>query len=108
MKDYNWLFYVHITSTIISLLSWLLIDWVLIAIGIILFYLQPYVIGTCVLTKAQFKGKERSFYTYYLRKWGFNVTYEQVRAVIEYTFPPVVFCLALLWQLLLKHRPLLF
>jgi hypothetical protein len=100
----------HLFIVIFLWTSWFLLDYKIVILGMVLFYLQIIIFGDCVLTAKQYKGnKTHSFYAYLFRKIGFkNVKDDTMNFVAIYIFPGIIVALALIWQLLLKNTPLIY
>lgn len=99
----------HLLIVIFFWASWLLLDYKIVILGAVLFFLQILIFGDCVLTARQYKGnKSHSFYAYLFRKLGFKVTDKTMNFVAIYIFPFVIVALALIWQLLLKNPPFIY
>jgi len=98
---------VHLALVLLAWCSWFLFNWIILVIGAGLYYLQLKIFGNCVLTKAQFKDKEASFHDYILRKIGIKFNPKKMIFFTDYLFPLTILSFMVLWQLLLKHKPIL-
>jgi hypothetical protein len=98
----------HATFILAFCLSPFLLNWRIIFVLIILYYLQLAILGNCILTMLQFKEKYRTttFYSYVLELFGFRLDRHKVRIVVDYYLPWIVFLTALIYQVFLGHRVL--
>ncbi len=108
---YGLLFWLHATVIVIAYLSWLLLDWYWVIAAFALYQLQLFVLGDCILSRAQFgrirpDGSQSSFCYQYLSWMGF--TDRQFTVFSDYIMPPVTISLAVIGQLFLGLRPLWF
>lgn len=90
----------HFIVIVLALLSPFLFSWEVIAVFIILYYLQLYVFGNCILTIKQFKEKDRdtSFHWYLLNSVGFNFSKRSVRIFVDYYLPWILLITAVVYQ----------
>lgn len=98
----------HATVILAFYLSPFLLNWKIILILIIFYYLQLAILGHCILTKLQFREKYRTttFYSYILGLLGFHPEHDKVRTVVDYYLPWIVLLIALIYQVFLGHRVL--
>lgn len=108
-NDYGLIFWAHLIVVLTVYLSWFLLDWRLIGLVVILYYLQLLILGNCVLTTLQFKGKNRdtTFYWYYLDKMGLKFSKTKVRLVVDFIIPPLLILIAVTYQLILNNSPVI-
>jgi len=104
-----WITPFHLAVVLLAWASPVFFRWPLIIAGIGLFYLQILIFGKCLLTRWQFRTKERqaNFYYFLLVKLGFRPSLATVRLVAGGIVPWLVFGLALLLQLGFQLRPLI-
>ena len=83
-----------------------LISWKIIAVIVILYYVQLLILGNCVLTLWQFEERDRttSFNAHVLEMMGFHPDRERLRIVVDYIIPWFVFVTAILYQVVLGHH----
>jgi len=103
------LFWIHVLTIFVFILSPFLFNWKIILLGIFLYYIQIFFLGNCILTTLQFgkKKKDKSFYHYLLTKIGINLNENKVNFFIIYIKPWILFLFALVLQIILKFSPLL-
>ena|SRR3989344_3983625 len=108
-KDFGFLFWLHLLLLIIAYFSPLLFRWQIIAIGVLLLYVQQILIDGCFLTHFQF-GRDRymTFYYHYLTLLGFEVNKKNLKFLMAYIMPLVILIIAMVLQLIFNINPLLF
>ena len=100
---------IHLIEIIISWFSPFLISWYFIILGVLIYYLQIYFIGNCILTKIQFEEKnKKAYYTYLLEKLGFKPDNRKVTFFVVNVKPYIILAIAIFIQIILKIKPLLF
>jgi hypothetical protein len=100
---------IHLIELIIVWLSPFLISWYFIIFGILFYHLQMCLIGDCILTKIQFGEKnKKADYTYLLEKLGFKPDNKKVNFFVINIKPYIILFIAILLQIILKIKPLLF
>ncbi len=106
-REFGFIFWVHLILIILVWTSPFWLNWKLIFLFIVLYYIQLIIFKDCILTKKQFKTKTRSttFYYYYLTKIGFKLKIEKVRKFVDYYAPWIIFSFALILQEVLKLNP---
>ena len=82
------------------------LDWRLVTVGIILYYIQIAIFGGCILSLAQFKGEKISFHEWYLTKWGVTINRTKLKFFLDKILPFIFLALALIAQLLFGLHPL--
>jgi hypothetical protein len=100
VKEFGLIFWLHLLTIILIWSSPFLVDWKLIALFILLYYLQLIAVGNCILTWKQFGAGKRqiTFYYYYLSKLGLKLNVDRVRFVADYLLPWIILAMALFWQ----------
>lgn len=103
---------VHMIIAILAATSFIWLDYKILLIGILLFWLQILVFGSCVLTIAQFKNKDTVFIGVYLNKilryFNFKeLTIKQQKIFVRYIEPAIILLLALILQVIFKIKPLI-
>ena len=93
----------HLFLIIIAYLSPFILDWRLILAIVIFLNFQDRFYGNCVLTVAQFKNHEESFYHHYLKKVGFNFPKKNVDFVVTHILPWTIFIIALVKQVVIPY-----
>ncbi|AKM82633.1 TPA: hypothetical protein DD449_01155 [Candidatus Berkelbacteria bacterium] len=89
--------------------SFLWLDWKLIVIGVLLYYIQLKIFDGCILTYAQFGKWNYSFTAHYagkiLRKFNVDIEDKKIKRFID-ILAPIFLVLAIVLQVILKYRPL--
>jgi hypothetical protein len=106
-KDFGLIFWIHMFLNVIAYTSPFWLNWKFILVGVFLYYCQELIFRGCLLTRLEFKGAEYSFWGYYLSKIGIYLSHKQVKYIIVYAMPIIIFLLALIWQVVLEHNILL-
>lgn len=83
------------------------LSWKLIALLIILNYVQVLVFGGCVLTIRQFKTTEISFQEWLWSNLGFKINSQKFNRFLMWQLPFILLSIALIWQEVLSFNPLL-
>lgn len=108
IKYFGLVFWVHLILILFAYLSPFLFSWKLILIGSIILFIQYSLIGGCFLNKIQFdKTKDVVFLFPYLKMIGINVDRYKFKIFIRYYLPFILFLIAIIWQILLNHNPLI-
>lgn len=103
------IFWLHLILIILAYLSPFLVSWWLISIGILVLWIQYFLVKGDLITQAQFgKDPEMTFYTPYLEKMGFKFNRRSFLVFIRYIMPLIVLTVALIWQVWLGNRPFWF
>jgi len=99
------MFLLHLVIIFFVYISPFILDWKLILILIILYYLQLLIFGNCILTIKQFAEQKRdtTFYSHVLSKLGFYPDKRTVRITVDYYIPWIILVVALIWQITLGH-----
>lgn len=97
--------FVIILHVIVILLAysapfWL--DWRLVAVGVVLNYIQIVIFKGCVLSLAQFEDKKQTFHEWYLRKFGLKPNRNVLNFILRYIIPFVLLGIAIVYQLIFK------
>jgi hypothetical protein len=76
------------------------LSWKIILVFILLYYLQLFLFGDCILIKGQFNTKKRemTIYTQILENFGLEVNRKTMVFISDYVFPWIIFFFALIWQ----------
>ena len=105
-------FWMHIFIELILFSAFFLVSWWWVLIGVILLEVQFLIFGTCVLNKFQFKSdseqRDLVFLYPYFKMIGWDVSLRKFQIFMKYIAPGGVLVLALLWQIVLGHLPVLF
>jgi len=80
----------HVLLIVLAYASPLWLDWKIVAIGVILNYVQILLAGGCVLSLAQFEDKEQTFHEWYLSKFGIKVHRRPFNFALRYIVPFVI------------------
>lgn len=105
-KDFGLIFWVHIFIICLMYSSPFLFSWKIIFVCIIIYYLQLLIFGGCVLTIKEFGADRReNFNAYYLRRAGFKANERKLEFVLNFIVPWAILGFALIWQVVLKYRP---
>lgn len=102
------MFWIHLFLILIYYLSPFLFNWKIVIFIVVLILLQYRFLGDCFLTKLEFKKEDKAFFQHYLEKIGINISKRQVDFIATYIVPFVLPTIAIIWQVLLKHRPWIF
>ena len=78
------------------------LSWKIILVFILLYYLQLFLFGDCILIKKQFNTKKRemTIYPQILENFGFKVNRKTLVFISDYVFPWIILIFALIWQIL--------
>jgi len=95
-------FWVHLFIILLIWSSIFWLNWKIIFIFVLLYYLQLLIFGNCILTIKQFNSKKRSksFYAFTLKKLGFNVNEKTIANFVDFVTPWIILFLAIVWQVL--------
>lgn len=109
-KNYNLIFWVHLILILIALFSPLLFSWQYIIIGIILLWIEYYLLGNCILTQKQFgkNDKNMTFWYHIFLLLNKNVDKEKLKFFVRNILPIILLIISLLLQIILNYNPLLF
>jgi len=88
----------HIIIILLAYSAPFWLDWRLVALGVVVNYIQILIIGGCVLSHAQFEDKGQTFHEWYLKKFGLKVNRKILNRVLRYIVPFVLLGLAVLIQ----------
>jgi hypothetical protein len=107
-SDFGAIFWLHTTLELLEWFSFLLIDWQILLVLLVLLQIQYSVLGGCVLAQAEFgKGKNYTFTWYYLVKIFPNLDPRKTTWVLRYIVPILVLVLAIYIQVFLGYSPVL-
>jgi hypothetical protein len=108
-KDFGPIFWIHLVIVFFSTFAFLFFNyWILIG-GAVLYQLQILVFGHCVLSKAEFKDPNQTFFHHhYLKKLGFNFDKRKLQIYLNYIQPAIVLTIGLILQLVLNFKPLIY
>jgi hypothetical protein len=95
---------VHILVILLAYSAPFWLDWRLVAVGVVLNYVQIIIFKGCVLSRAQFEDKKQTFHEWYLRKIGFKPNRTILNFTLQYVIPFVVLGLALIYQVILGAK----
>lgn len=96
----------HIAVILLADTSPLWLDWKLILLGIVIYYVQIAVLGGCVLSQAQFQDKKEIFHDWCLRKLGFKPNRKILNFILRYVGPFLLLGLAIIFQVILQNKVL--
>jgi len=88
----------HITVILATYTSPFWLDYRLIIVGILAYYLQLLIFGGCVLSLKQFDGQKQTFHEWYLRKLGFSPNPAKLRFILDFVIPPCLLIAAVVIQ----------
>jgi len=99
-----------IAHTLLILLAWtspFWLDWKIILICLVLYFLQIFIFKSCVLTNFQFESKvtkksEMTMYTFWAETFGFKPDRKRLKFVSSYIMPLIILIITILWQIILK------
>ena len=98
----------HIVVILIAYSSPWWLDWRIVAVGVLAYYLQILIFKGCVLSLAQFKGEKKSFHEWYLTKLGLRVNRRKLRFFLDVILPPLFPIVGYIIQMIIGYRPYLF
>jgi hypothetical protein len=105
----GWVIILHAIGVLLIWASPFLFPWWVVAIGITAYFLQLFLLGDCILTRAQFHTNNKrgpTFYYYLLTKLGFKPDMQRVRWIADNVMPWIILGLALVLQVGFKFEPL--
>jgi hypothetical protein len=109
VDQYGFWFWLHLFLVIIILISPFLFYWPIILVGIIILQVQFRIFHGCLLTMAQFHNKKDVIWIrLYLGKIGFNINRVKLKIFVRYFMPIILISIAIIWQIILKIKPLIF
>jgi len=97
----------HIIIILLAYSAPFWLDWRLVALGVVVNYIQILIIGGCVLSHAQFEDKGQTFHEWYLKKFGLKVNRKILNRVLRYVVPFVLLGSAVLIQVVFDIKVLL-
>ena len=107
-KDFGPIFWLHSTFEILEWFSFLLIDWQILLVILILLQIQYAVLGGCILAHMELgKDKDYTFTWYYLVKIFPNLDPKKTTFVLRYAVPFLVLALAIYLQIFIGYKPVL-
>ena len=86
------------------------LDWKLVVVGIILYFLQLIFFKEDLMTKTNFKTKERgqmTFYSFILEELGIFISRKRIQMIADYLLPWALFGFAYFWQEVLNKSILI-
>lgn len=106
---------ISLAHTLLIILAWaspFYLDWKIILIGIFIISIQELIFKGCILTNLQFNKKikaksDNTMYYFYLEKIGFKPNKKKIKFLARYIFPLIILILAIIWQILLNHSPII-
>lgn len=86
-----------------------LVRWQIIVYGYILYLLQLYLVGDCILTRAQFQtqSRDKTFYSHVLDSIGMHLSTRYVRNFVDYILPALLILTGFFVQDIYGLEPLL-
>ncbi len=93
---------VHMVLILLAYSSPFWLDWRLIAVGVILNFIQLSLVGGCVLSHAQFEDRNQTFHEWYLSKLGIKIKRKPFNFVLRYVVPFIILGSAILIQIFLQ------
>jgi len=106
-KDFGAVFWLHFVLMAAGYLSFLLIDWWLVLLGVFFLKLHYALNGNCFLTNAEFgKDRDTTFVWYYLKRFFPDFDKKKVKFVVRTVVPVVLVALAVILQVFLGYKPL--
>jgi len=108
--EFGFIFFLHLFIIIFVYLSPVLVNWKIIILLTLLSHLQLMLVGSCILSKIQFKNTDRRphFFHYYLSKIGIYVHPRKLSFIQNYIIPTTLIFTALVLQTVLGLHPILF
>jgi hypothetical protein len=105
--EYGLIFWLHLVALVFMITAWAFLSWWWLVIGEVLLQVQYFTVG-CVLSKAEFEDEKEACVPYYLDKWGIMKNKDLSRRLVRDVLPWLVIAFALIWQIGLGFKPLLF
>ena len=106
-KDFSLIFWIHTILEIFECFAFLLIDWQIILIILILLQIQYSVLSGCVLANIEFGEYNYTFNWYYLVKVFPNLDPKFTTLIFRYIIPFLVLALAVYLQVFVGYTPVL-
>ena len=106
-KDFGFIFWFHTLLEILEVFLFLLVDWQIILILLVLLQIQYFILGGCVLAKAEFGENKYTFNWYYLVKIFPNLSPKTTTLIFRYIIPLLVLVLAIYLQVFAGYTPVL-
>lgn len=102
----------HWIVAILAFFSFVWLDYKLIVVGILVYWLQILIFGACVLSIAQFKTNKSVFLGYNLNKLlkklkHKELTLKQQQIIVRFVEPAIIIILAIVLQIIFKINPLI-
>lgn len=97
----------HVVVILLAYSAPFWLDWRLVALGVVLNYLQILIFKGCVLSLAQFEDKKQTFHEWYLRKLGFKPNRNVLNFILRYIIPFVLLGTAIIYQFVLEMHVLI-
>jgi hypothetical protein len=108
-NDFGVIFWFHLSLMIFGYLSPLFFDWKIIVFGVVLLYIQYWVIDGCVVTHWQMgRGENKVFVWYYLSKIWPNLSHQKTKFVVRYVTVGILILIAYYLQVVAGFVPLIF
>jgi len=92
---YYFFLFLHIALLVAWYTSPLYLDWRLVIATVVLYYIQIYTAGGCLLTRGQFGKENEGFYYHYLRKFGFHPDKKILSFVLDFVIPLTMILVAI-------------
>lgn len=100
---------VHAVIMLLAYTSPLWLDWKLMIVGVILYYIQLLIFGGCLLTKAQFGRFDATFTGYYLNMllatFGIKAKDRKIKLFLD-TLAPIFIIIAIISQVIFNFKPI--
>lgn len=109
-NDFGLVFWAHLVVILLFISTPFWLGWQWILFLALLFVVQDKTAKNCVLTKAQFKGREDileeelSFYAYYFKKMGLKINAKKVKKYFAWVLLWAIVLLAMFWQIDLSNH----
>lgn len=97
----------HIVIILLAYSAPFWLDWRLVALGVVLNYVQILIFKGCVLSLAQFEDKKQTFHEWYLSKFGLKPNRNILNFILRYIVPFVLLGIAIVYQLIFKASVLI-
>ena len=98
------MFWAHLAVIVLFYTTPFYLHWQFILIGVVLFYIQIFILGNCILTLREFTGAGTTdFHYYYLTKLGIPLNERATVFYTKYLAPLVILGMAILWQIVLSR-----
>ena len=94
----------HFVIIVLVLISPSLVTWKLVLLGALLYLLQLYLFGGCVLTRAQFGTYDDTFYAHIFNALHIPVNPIKLKFFVDFILPVIIVMVAVFLQVILNLK----